>query len=138
MNDRGLEEACPFWLGRGSTEQGLRYMHELALCQNIVDLVTECAAREGLRKVSRVVLEIGAAAAVEQHALCFCFDLVAEGTVVQGAELAIETVALHARCERCGCEFSPAALYDGCPDCGGFERTWLAGREMRVKSFDGE
>jgi len=112
-------------------------MHELALSQSIVDLVAAHAAREGLRKVTRVVVEIGAAAAVEPQALCFCFDVVAENTAVQGAELAIETVALRARCERCGCAFSPAALYDGCPDCGSFERVWLAGREMRVKSFDG-
>jgi hydrogenase nickel incorporation protein HypA/HybF len=113
-------------------------MHELALSQSVVDLVAEHAARERLRKVTRVVLEIGAAAAVEPQALYFCFDLVAGDTIVQGAELAIEIVALHARCQRCGCEFAPTALYDCCPDCGGLERTWLAGQEMRVKSFDGE
>ncbi|HUN40454.1 MAG TPA: hydrogenase maturation nickel metallochaperone HypA [Acetobacteraceae bacterium] len=113
-------------------------MHELALSQSVVDLVAEHAAREGLRKVTRVILEIGTAAAVEPQALCFCFDLVAADTVVHGAELAIETVALRARCQRCLCEFSPAALYECCPECGGFDRIWLAGREMRVKSFAGE
>jgi len=113
-------------------------MHELVLSQSVVDLVAEHAAREGLRKVTRIVLEIGAAAAVEPQALRFCFDLVARATVAQGAELAIESVALRAKCQGCGCLFAPAALSDGCPDCGRFERSWLAGREMRVKSFDGE
>jgi hydrogenase nickel incorporation protein HypA/HybF len=48
-------------------------MHELALSQSIVDLVAEAAAREGLHQVTRVVLEVGAAAAVEPQALLFCF-----------------------------------------------------------------
>jgi len=113
-------------------------MHELALSQSIVDLVADHAAREGLRKVTRIVLEIGAAAAVEAEALHFCFDLVARESVAEGAELAIEAVALRARCRACGRLFAPAALSDGCPGCGSFERDWLAGREMRVKSFDGE
>ena len=37
-------------------------MHELALSQSIVELVLERAAAERLRTVTRVVVEVGAAA----------------------------------------------------------------------------
>lgn len=113
-------------------------MHELALSQSIVDLVAESAAREGVRKVTKVVLEVGAAAAVEPHALLFCFGLVAEHTVLQGAELVIDAVALQARCRSCGHDYSPVALFDACPGCGSHERDLLRGRELRVLSFDAE
>ncbi|HEY1936111.1 MAG TPA: hydrogenase maturation nickel metallochaperone HypA [Acetobacteraceae bacterium] len=113
-------------------------MHELALSQSIVDLVAESAAREGVRKVTKVVLEIGAAAAVEPQALLFCFGVVAEQTAMQGAELVINTVALQAKCRHCGREYSPAALFDPCPGCGSHDRDLLRGRELRVTSFDAE
>ena len=113
-------------------------MHELALSQSIVELVVECARREGVHAVSRVTLEIGMAAGVEPDALRFCFDIVAADTVARGAELAIETIALQARCRDCECEFAPVRLVSPCPRCGSYAPLLLRGREFRVKSFDGE
>ncbi|GAB5468361.1 MAG: hypothetical protein Kilf2KO_13910 [Rhodospirillales bacterium] len=59
-------------------------MHELGLTRSIVSIVAEHA---GPRRVKRVRLAIGPLACVEQQALAFCFDLVAEGTVLAGAAL---------------------------------------------------
>ena len=59
-------------------------MHELGLTRNVVSIVAEHA---GGRKVRRVRLAIGPLACVERRALSFCFDLVAEGTVLAGASL---------------------------------------------------
>ena len=59
-------------------------MHELGLTRSIVSIVAEHA---GSRNVRRVRLAIGPLACVERRALSFCFDLVAEGTVLAGADL---------------------------------------------------
>ena len=80
-------------------------MHELALSQSILDLVLECAAAERLRTVTRVVVEVGAAAGVDSEASRFCFDAVAEATAARGAELVILGVSLRARCGTCRHEF---------------------------------
>ena len=112
-------------------------MHELALSESIVSLVVECARREGIAHVSRVVVEIGAAAAVEPQALLFCFPITAAETVASDAELVIERTALLARCDACHTEYAPTTLAGCCPACGGFARRILAGREMRVVSFTG-
>jgi hydrogenase nickel incorporation protein HypA/HybF len=113
-------------------------MHELALSQSIIDLVVECARQEGVHAVSRVVVEVGSAAGVEPDALRFCFDIVAADTLAQGAELAIETITLQARCRNCACEFEPVRLVSSCPRCGSYASCLLRGREHRVKSFDAE
>ena len=113
-------------------------MHELALSQSIVDLVVECARKEGVHAITRVVVEVGVAAGVEPHALRFCFDVVAADTMARGAELAIETITLQARCRNCACEFEPARLVSSCPGCGSYAPHLLRGRELRVKSFDCE
>jgi hydrogenase nickel incorporation protein HypA/HybF len=59
-------------------------MHELSLTRNIVAIVAEHAKD---RPVRRVRVAIGPRAGVERQALAFCFDIVASGTVLQGAQL---------------------------------------------------
>jgi len=111
-------------------------MHELALSESIVDLVVECARRERIARVTRVVIEIGVAASVDPQALLFCFPITAAETVASEAELVINRIALRARCDACQTEYAPENLISSCPACGSFARTVLAGREMHVVSFD--
>lgn len=59
-------------------------MHELSLTRNIVSIVSEHA---GCRRVKRVRLAIGPRACIERQALSFCFDIVAQGTPLDGAAL---------------------------------------------------
>jgi hydrogenase nickel incorporation protein HypA/HybF len=113
-------------------------MHELTLAQSIADLVSDCAQRERIARVSRVVVEIGVAAPVDPQSLQFCFPITAKETVAAGAQLIINSIALKAKCEACETEYAPENLAASCPACGGFARTILAGREMRVVSFDGD
>jgi hydrogenase nickel incorporation protein HypA/HybF len=61
-------------------------VHELGLALEVVDIVTRRAA--GAR-VRRVVVEVGALAAVMPDALSFSFQLACEGTSAEGAELRI-------------------------------------------------
>jgi hydrogenase nickel incorporation protein HypA/HybF len=113
-------------------------MHELALSQSIIDLVLESARKEGVHAITRVVVEVGIAAGVEPDALRFCFDTVAADTLAQGAELVIETIAMQASCQHCASKFEPTRLVACCPHCGSYALHMLRGRELRVKSFDGE
>lgn len=113
-------------------------MHEVSLCQSIVDLVVQCARREGFTRVTRITLDIGAAAAVEIDALRFCFPMIAETTLARDAEMCIETIPLRARCRSCGGEYAPENLAAPCPACGVYGPEFLAGRELRVRSFDAE
>lgn len=61
-------------------------MHELAISRNIVAIVSEAA---GARRVRRVTLEIGQVSGVMPEAIRFSFDVVAQGTVLEGATLEI-------------------------------------------------
>jgi hydrogenase nickel incorporation protein HypA/HybF len=111
-------------------------MHELSLCESITELVAEYAQREGVAHVSRVVIALGVAAAVDAEALQFCFPITAADTVAAGAELVINSIALKARCEACRADYAPETLIAPCPACGSHAREILEGRDMRVVSFD--
>jgi hydrogenase nickel incorporation protein HypA/HybF len=113
-------------------------MHELSISGSITDLVLDCAQRENIARVSRVVVEIGVAAAVDSEALMFCFPITTMETLAAGAELVINKISLRARCETCGGVHSPETQVTPCPSCGSYASQILAGREMRVVSIEGE
>jgi hydrogenase nickel incorporation protein HypA/HybF len=66
----------------------------------------------------------------------FYFPIAAVDTVAAGAELVINRVGLRVICDDCGTTCSAQTLVASCPFCGSSARTILAGREMRVVSFD--
>lgn len=107
-------------------------MHELSLTQSIVSIVAEHANG---RKVKRVTLDVGRFAGVMTESLRFCFDLVAEGTVVEGASLEFREIEGRARCTGCHREFIQDTLFSPCP-CGALEFDRLSGDELRVKEYE--
>jgi hydrogenase nickel incorporation protein HypA/HybF len=107
-------------------------MHELGLTQEIVEVVTQRAQD---RKVRRVILEIGKLSCVLPDAVRFCFELVAEGTVAEGAELEIVQPPGRAKCRKCGAEFDMDAVFARCV-CGSSDVDWLSGEELKIKAME--
>jgi hydrogenase nickel incorporation protein HypA/HybF len=64
-------------------------MHEISLCESILDIINERAAQDRFSKVKRVRLEVGPFSSVEPEALRFGFDVVMRGSVAEGAKLEI-------------------------------------------------
>ncbi len=107
-------------------------MHELALTESIVTRVSEHA---GGGRVRRVTLEVGRLTCVSPDAMRFCFDVVAEGTALEGAMLEIVEIEARARCRACGAEFPRTTLWEPCP-CGSDDIERLAGEELNVKEYE--
>ena len=74
-------------------------MHELSIAEAIVAIAERHAAG---RRVYRVSVKVGHLRQVVPDALQFAFQLLTDGTVLEGAELAIEEVPARVRCRGCG------------------------------------
>ena len=107
-------------------------MHELSITQNIVATVAEHAKG---RPVKRVTLEVGRLAGVMTDAVLFCFDIVAEGTALNGAVLEIRDIEARARCNVCDQEFTQTTLFAPC-QCGSRDLQRLSGEELNIKEFE--
>ena len=105
-------------------------MHELAITEGVVAAVTEKLPGT---KITCVRLEIGALSGVVADSVRFCFDLVTEGTDLEGAALEIEQPAANCQCRGCGAEFEPANPIVLCP-CGSADVAVLSGADLRILS----
>lgn len=76
-------------------------MHELAICQSVVDQVSEIAASHGGRVVGRIGLSIGPLAGVEPALLRAAFPLVAVGTLCESAVIDIADASVRVHCPLC-------------------------------------
>ncbi len=108
-------------------------MHELGITRSIVAICEEQA--EG-RRVEVVRLEIGRLSGVMPDAIRFCFDLVAEGTAVEGATLEIEEVRGLGRCRVCKQEVALEAPFGTCQNCDGRDIECVAGQELRIREME--
>ena len=107
-------------------------MHELAITQSVVDAVSEHA--DGGR-VTSIRLAVGRLSGVVPDAMRFCFDLVSEGTPLQGAELIIEEPPGRAHCRSCNGDIELSDLILLCP-CGSADVEVVSGRELSVRSME--
>ena len=113
-------------------------MHEMSIAQSMLDIILQESLNHKVNRVLSVALKVGELSAVEAESLRFCFELVSQGTVVEGARLDIERVEVTCRCRDCGADFAVEELVFCCPLCGGAGVEMLSGRELRVDSFEAE
>jgi hydrogenase nickel incorporation protein HypA/HybF len=106
-------------------------VHELSLTRHIVAIVSE---RANGAKVTEVTLEVGKLSAVAPDAIRFCFDIVAKGTVLEGARLDVIEIPGRGRCRRCGSELSLSHLIERCA-CGSAAVERLTGEELTIKQM---
>lgn len=107
-------------------------MHELAITHNIVAIVGDAAHG---RPVLCVTLEVGKLSGVMSDAIAFCFDVVCQGTPLQGARLEIREIEGRARCLQCSAEFAMETLFTPCA-CGSRRLQLLQGEELKIRTME--
>jgi hydrogenase nickel incorporation protein HypA/HybF len=108
-------------------------MHELAIAESLAEIAERHAAG---RRVTRIEVHVGHLRQVVPAALEFAFELVAQGTALDGAELALVEVPVAGWCRSCGAESRPDGFPLTCRACGGWDFAVTAGNELRVESLD--
>lgn len=113
-------------------------MHEMSLCEGVLQVLQDQASSVGFNRVKTVWLEIGDLAGVDAEAMRFGFDVVVKGSVADGAALEIINLPGRAWCMTCGHEVRVSQRFDPCPDCGGYQLQVTGGDELRIKELEVE
>ena len=113
-------------------------MHEMSLCEGILQILEGNAQSQGFKKVKTVWLEIGVLSGVEIEAMKFCFDAVTRGTLAEQANLEIIKKSGLAWCMKCSKNVEVSQRFDECPDCGSYQLQVVSGDEMKIKELEVE
>lgn len=114
-------------------------MHELALMENVLNIVQESARERGIRHVHRVKLVVGEFSMAVPESLHFAFSVFSEEELFAGATLELEMQPLTCQCSHCGQDYAPPDHYDlRCPHCASQAIEIRSGRELRLEYYEGE
>ncbi len=113
-------------------------MHEMSLCEGVLQVLQKEAQTQHFSKVKTVWLEIGDLSSVEPEAMIFCFEVVVRNSLADGAKLKIVNVPGTAWCMQCSQSVSIKQRFDECPDCGSHQLQVTAGDEMKIKELEAE
>ncbi|MBO4914088.1 MAG: hydrogenase maturation nickel metallochaperone HypA [Oscillospiraceae bacterium] len=112
-------------------------MHELGLIDALLRTVRRVCGEEKLERVDRIVLEVGELSGIEIPYLYDGFNAVAQGTEFEETELAVETVPGILHCNECDIDFPLKDQELICPECFGKNLSIVSGRDMTLKSIEG-
>lgn len=110
-------------------------MHELSIALSIIELAEEEARKANAGSITKIEVEIGTMAGVENDALLFCWESARTGTMARNAELVINSIQAEAQCLDCGNVFTIAHFYAECPSCKSFRFQVSKGKELRVSAL---
>lgn len=114
-------------------------MHEMALVRELVAQVNEAVGQSGAERVTSVNLVVGQGRDIVPELFFGIFEMLAEGTALEGAELAIDSRPYLARCKQCG-RVRPINPFDRstrrCPVCESGDYVVVSGMEFAIESIE--
>ena len=113
-------------------------MHELAITQNMLDLVLQQAEKAGAKEVERINLVIGEMTGVVEECVQFHFNFISKGTPAEGAALSFRMVPVTVRCRGCGKSFELEDSDSICPYCQSDKMEIIGGKELFIESIEVE
>ena len=111
-------------------------MHELSVCNALIEQVEVIAREHRAARVASIVLRIGPLSGIEIALLEHAYPLAATGTVGEDAKLVIESLPVKVKCSQCGAESEVAPNRLLCAACGEFRTNLLSGDEMILASVE--
>lgn len=108
-------------------------MHELGMCEAIVDAV-ERRARG--RPVRRLRLQVGTMHRVVPDAFDQAFAMASAGGVARDAEVDLVFLPVRTACKSCGTETESDDFIPLCPRCGSADVEIVQGQELLLESLE--
>ncbi|HAJ91978.1 MAG TPA: hydrogenase maturation nickel metallochaperone HypA [Gammaproteobacteria bacterium] len=111
-------------------------MHELAVCQALMEQVENLAREEQAAQVMAIHLGIGPLSGVEPQLLEQAFSIARAGSIAADAELIIKSMPIQVSCKQCGqqSEALPNRLL--CGHCGDWRTSLVSGDELQLQHVE--
>ena len=105
-------------------------MHELSVCQALIDQLETLAREQQAKRVLSLLVGIGPLSGVEARLLRQAYPVAAAGTLAEDAELDIEDRPIRVHCRSCGEDSAATANRLVCATCGDWHTDLISGDEL--------
>jgi hydrogenase nickel incorporation protein HypA/HybF len=113
-------------------------MHEIRIAEDLSAIVLDTARKENLSTVTMVNISFGGLVQIVPDIFEFAFREAVRDTSAADAVLNLEIIPVRMKCAQCGSEFNIEQNFFSCGSCGSAEIEILSGKELFIKSIEGE
>lgn len=111
-------------------------MHELAITQGIFDTVSKELASMGVIKVNTIYVKVGEFYDYVPEIIQEYFDVISEGSRLEGAIISVENIPTTVECLDCGHSGAIVKISNRCPKCLGRNIRFLTGKEFYIDKIE--
>jgi len=111
-------------------------VHELSICQALIEQVEAVAREQGAVQVVQVRIGIGPLSGVEPQLLEQAFLLARAGSIAASARLLIDHLPIRVSCRQCGQETGAEVANLACGNCGDWHTQLVSGDEMLLSRVE--
>lgn len=111
-------------------------MHEFSVSSYLIEAVQAQAREHAAHKVLAVNLVVGDRAGIVEEALAYSFDMLAAGSIVEGARLNLRRTPMRFHCPGCDGDYSPVGIDFDCPRCRTTGRVTDDGSALLIESIE--
>jgi hydrogenase nickel incorporation protein HypA/HybF len=113
-------------------------MHEVSVCQSILNTIEDEFNNDGLENIREIHLKVGMLSCIEPGLLKNVFKYIKVDGPFQKAELFVELVEVRAECENCGEKFKVEQYRFVCPKCESPVSNIIEGKELLIHKIISE
>jgi hydrogenase nickel incorporation protein HypA/HybF len=115
-----------------------KVMHEIRIAEDLAAIVLETARVNSLSEVTMVNINFGQMVQIVPEIFEFAFREAVKDSVAAGTEIDIEIIPVKMKCSKCGSAFRVKDYLFACDICGSTDLEIINGKELFVKSIEGE
>ena len=113
-------------------------MHELSITESLINLALKHGQKAGATRITDLFLVIGNLSSVIDDSVQFYWDIVAKGTLAEGAQLHFRRLAVEMQCLACETHYAPGPDQLTCPSCQSSRVKIIQGDEFYLESINVE
>jgi hydrogenase nickel incorporation protein HypA/HybF len=111
-------------------------MHELTITESILEIALKHAENANANRITDLYLVIGRLSSIVDESVQFYWDIIADGTIAEGAKLHFQREPIEILCLDCGRQYTPPDGQMACPNCDGVNIRILSGEQFFLEAID--
>lgn len=111
-------------------------MHELSICQALIEQLEGIAAQHPGMRIAEVHLGIGPLSGVVPQLLVDAFSVASAGSCAETADMRIRESSIVVSCTSCGSQGAATANRLVCPYCGEWRTELVTGDELLLERVE--